>query len=194
MTIKVSNSKKKAVFSEINITPLTDIFLVLLIIMMVVAPTFQSNAGNIEIPEINSGLTVEEKSATVSITKEGDLFLNGTPITFEKLPQALVELKPNLSKQIVLVKADTAAKSRDIMQVMRAAKEAEYEKLTVAGEPLSKKEQGNLKKNAAKMNEQSIDASATVTKENSPKHPAVQKVEESHPFVNKPTNNTDWEE
>ena len=44
-------------FNEINITPLTDIFLVLLIIMMVIAPTFQSNDSSIKMPEINSGLS-----------------------------------------------------------------------------------------------------------------------------------------
>ena len=144
MAIKVTNSRKKAVFSEINITPLTDIFLVLLIIMMVVAPTFQSNAGDINIPEINSGLTVEEKAATVSITKDGLYYLNGTPIELADLTQSLVDLKPQLQKAEVLVKADTAAKSRYITDVMRAAKEADYEKLTVAGEPLSRKEQRDL--------------------------------------------------
>lgn len=144
MAIKTTNSKKRAVFSEINITPLTDIFLVLLIIMMVVAPTFQSDNANINVPEINSGLTVEEKAATVSITKDGEMYLNGQPIALEQLTQALSDLKPSLKKAEVLVKADTAAKSRDIMQVMRAAKDAEYEKLTVAGEPLSRKEQKQL--------------------------------------------------
>ena len=112
MAIKTTNSKKKAVFSEINITPLTDIFLVLLIIMMVVAPTFQSNVSDINIPEINSGLAVEEKAATVSITKDGDFYLNGQPVQIEELTNELAELKPMLKKAEVLVKADTAAKSR----------------------------------------------------------------------------------
>ena len=62
---------KRSTFNEINITPLTDIFLVLLIIMMVIAPSFQSMDNNIKMPEINSGLSIEEKNATVSLTKEG---------------------------------------------------------------------------------------------------------------------------
>ena len=85
MAMNVSKSKKRAVFSEINITPLTDIFLVLLIIMMVVAPMFQSNVEGITVPEINSGITVEEKAATVAITKEGAIFLNGEETTFENI-------------------------------------------------------------------------------------------------------------
>ena len=63
MAFKTSKGKE-ALFTEINITPLTDIFLVLLIIMMVIAPTFQSNDSSIKMPEINSGLTVEQKNAT----------------------------------------------------------------------------------------------------------------------------------
>lgn len=193
MAIKVSNSRKKAVFSEINITPLTDIFLVLLIIMMVVAPMFQSNVEGITVPEINSGLTVEEKAATVSITKEGQYYLNGEIIELDNLTKALSELKPTLKKPEVLVKADTAAKSKDILQVMRAAKDAEYEKLTVAGEPLSRKEQKELKKKSdSKTDNQNI-------------VPVSSKVEDNYnrPFAEKPAvqtsrqsdfANTDWEE
>ena len=54
-----SSNNKGKLFTEINITPLTDIFLVLLIIMMVVAPTFQSMDNAITIPEINSGVAIE---------------------------------------------------------------------------------------------------------------------------------------
>ena len=53
-------------FNEINITPLTDIFLVLLIIMMVIAPSFQTMDTDINIPEINSGVTVEQKNAEIA--------------------------------------------------------------------------------------------------------------------------------
>ena len=67
---------KNAMFTEINITPLTDIFLVLLIIMMVVAPTFQSVDNSITVPEINSGVSIEQKNATVSVTQSGAMFLN----------------------------------------------------------------------------------------------------------------------
>ncbi len=203
MAIKISNSKKKAVFSEINITPLTDIFLVLLIIMMVVAPMFQSNVENITVPEINSGLTVEERAATVSITKDGLFFLNGSPIELETLSQALVELKPTLKKPEVLVKADTAAKSRDIMEVMRAAKDAEYEKLTVAGEPLSKKEQNELTKSAVNLPAAEIPEVDETVQINVVPVSETQNVDDSRPYADKPAvqktqksdfSTTDWEE
>lgn len=145
MAIKVNADGKKPVFNEINITPLTDIFLVLLIIMMVIAPSFQSLDKNITIPEINSGVSIEEKNATVALTKEGELFLNGEKTSHDTLEGALAALIPNMEKKEVVVKADEKAKSSDIMQIMRSAQNAGFEKLVVAGEPLSKKEQKELK-------------------------------------------------
>ena len=143
----MKNSKgKEALFTEINITPLTDIFLVLLIIMMVVAPTFQSNDTSIKVPEINSGIAVEQRNATVSVTKEGEMFLNGNPVTEENLSNELLALKDSLEKPELVVKADEKVKSAKIMEIMNAAQDAEYKKLIVAGEPLSKKEQKELKK------------------------------------------------
>ena len=141
---------KDALFTEINITPLTDIFLVLLIIMMVIAPTFQSNDSSIKMPEINSGLTVEQKNATISVTKDGKFFVNGTPIQEAELYNQLIALKPKLEKKEVVVKADESVKSREIMKIMKAAQDADFEKLIVAGEPLSKKEQKKLQKNTIK--------------------------------------------
>ncbi len=143
-----TNKGKDALFTEINITPLTDIFLVLLIIMMVVAPTFQSNDNAINIPEINSGVAIEQKNATVSVTKEGNLYINGKPITEDQLTDELTALKETLEKPEVVVKADEQVKSSEIMKIMNAAQDAEYKKLIVAGEPLSKKEQKELEKNA----------------------------------------------
>ena len=139
MAIKLNADGKKPVFNEINITPLTDIFLVLLIIMMVIAPSFQTLDKNITIPEINSGVSIEEKNATVSLTKEGEMFLNGERTDENSLEADLAALIGNLEKKEVVVKADEKAKSSDIMKIMRSAQNAGFEKLVVAGEPLSKK-------------------------------------------------------
>ena len=149
----MAKTKKQKLFTEINITPLTDIFLVLLIIMMVIAPSFQSMDNAIDIPEINSGISIEQKNATVSITKEGLMFINGKQISPETLTSELEALKPTLEAPDLVVKADAAVKSSEIMKVMNAAQDAEYKKLIVAGEPLSKKEQRNLKDNSENIDE-----------------------------------------
>ncbi len=152
MSIK-TNKGKDALFTEINITPLTDIFLVLLIIMMVVAPTFQSEDNSISVPEINSGVSIEQKNATVSVTKEGLMYINGKVISPDSLTSELIALKPSLEKKEVVVKADEKAKSSEIMKIMDSAKEAEFTKLILAGEPLSKKEQSTLESGAAQATE-----------------------------------------
>ncbi len=147
------DDEKRSTFNEINITPLTDIFLVLLIIMMVIAPSFQSMDNNIKMPEVNSGVAVEEKNATVSLTKEGEFFLNGERLENEEaLEEKLIYIADNSGAEDikeVVVKADAQAKSSEIMKIMRAAQAAGFEKLIVAGEPLSKKEQEKLKEEQA---------------------------------------------
>ena len=139
-------SGKKALFTEINITPLTDIFLVLLIIMMVVAPTFQTMDNTISIPEVNSGTAIEQGKVTVAVTKDGTIYVDGNKISMRQLTGELERLKGDDEKAEVVVKADEKVKSSIIMEIMDAAQDAHYKKLIVAGEPLNKKEQRELEK------------------------------------------------
>lgn len=143
------NNKGNKIFSEINITPLTDIFLVLLIIMMVVAPSFQSRDTNVNVPEINNGVNIEEAKVTVSVTADGAMYVNGEPTEASALTDKLIAVKdPDIEKQEVIVKADKNIKSSKILDIMDSAQNAEYKKLVVAGEPLNKKEQKQLKEEA----------------------------------------------
>ena len=136
---------KKALFTEINITPLTDIFLVLLIIMMVVAPTFQSVDNTITIPEVNSGNAIEQGKVVVSVTKDGTIYVDSKRSSAETLVADLEAVKnPEDKTPEVVVKADEKAKSSIIMAIMDAAQDAQYKKLIVAGEPLNKKDQRKL--------------------------------------------------
>lgn len=137
-------SGKKALFTEINITPLTDIFLVLLIIMMVVAPTFQSVDNTITVPEVNSGTSIEQGKVTVSVTKDGTVYVGDKRSSVATLTADLEALKGENENPEVVVKADEKVKSSVIMDIMDAAQDAHYKKLIVAGEPLNKKEQKQL--------------------------------------------------
>ena len=145
MSIKSNNDN---MFNEINITPLTDIFLVLLIIMMVIAPMFQSINKNINMPQINSGVNVDNDKITVAITKNTEFFLDQEPIKPDQLEQKLSEALLKTKEKVLIVKADTSVKSKEIMKVMNAAQATGFEKLTIAGEPLSKKQQRELENNA----------------------------------------------
>ena len=136
---------KKALFTEINITPLTDIFLVLLIIMMVVAPTFQSVDNTITIPEVNSGNAIEQGKVIVSVTKDGTIYVDSKRSSEETLVTDLEAVRvPDDKNPEIVVKADEKVKSSVIMTIMDAAQDAHYKKLIVAGEPLNKKDQKKL--------------------------------------------------
>jgi len=139
-----SQEGRKKTFNEINITPLTDIFLVLLIIMMVIAPSFQAVDNNIDMPDINSGTAIETKNATVSITKDGSFFVNETKVSPASLESQLSSIIGDVEKKEVIVRADKSTKSSEIMKVMKAAQDSGFEKLVVAGTPMSVSEQKAL--------------------------------------------------
>ena len=146
-----SNKKKQKLFTEINITPLTDIFLVLLIIMMVVAPSFQSMDNAVDVPEVNNGINIEDTKVTVSVLQDGSMYINGEPTTTSALTDKLLAAKTDPEKAEVVVKADKNIKSAKIMTIMNAAQDAEYKKLVVAGEPLNKKEQQEIEQKAGQV-------------------------------------------
>lgn len=160
-----TDGETRKTFNEINITPLTDIFLVLLIIMMVIAPSFQSANSEIKMPEINSGLSIEQKNATVAITKDGDFFVNETKTSSDNLENKLSELIGSLEKKEIVVRADKETKSSEIMKVMRAAEASGYEKLVVAGEPLTKKQQKALEENSSSQDDETRKAINVPTNE-----------------------------
>ncbi len=141
--MQAKESRRKT-FNEINITPLTDIFLVLLIIMMVIAPSFQAVDNNIDMPDINSGIGIETKNATVSITKDGSFFVNETKVRPETLERELSSIIDDVEKKEVIVRADKTTKSSEIMKVMKAAQNSGFEKLVVAGTPITQAEQEAL--------------------------------------------------
>ena len=141
-----NKKKKQQLFTEINITPLTDIFLVLLIIMMVVAPSFQSMDNAVDVPEVNNGINIDENKVTISVTKDGVMYVNGESTSASQLTDKLLAAKGSDEEPEVIVKADKAVKSAKIMEIMNAAQDADYKKLVVAGEPLNKKDQKELKK------------------------------------------------
>ena len=124
-------------------------------------------------PEDNYKLekdAIEQKNATISVTKRGQYFINGKQIAAEDLVSELNALKPTLEKPEVVVKADTEAKSSEILKIMKAAQDAEYEKLVVAGEPLTKKEQRALE-NISKQN-QNLEEQTKIQKQNASASPS----------------------
>ncbi|MBR1681316.1 biopolymer transporter ExbD [bacterium] len=82
---------KRDSFNEINITPLTDIFLVLLIIMMVIAPLLDNQGLNLTVPEIvkQENLKKDTKLLNVLVTNDDKYFIDDKEVSLEELPEAL---------------------------------------------------------------------------------------------------------
>ena len=127
---------RKAIFNEINITPLTDIFLVLLIIMMVVAPVLQQARRDIETPTIAGGAGLDRGKITIEITKDGVCYADATEISVENL-EAYLKGKSETTKQSALVvQADRYTRNKVTMKVYEAAQAAGFNEITIAGQAL----------------------------------------------------------
>ncbi len=134
---------RRKIINEINITPLTDIFLVLLIIMMVVAPMMQSVDAEIKPPTVEGGVAVDQNRLTLEVSAEGVYKIDGSLIQAEELTTALTRevdergLKTEEERNLI-IRADGKTRSGVILKVFEAARNANFHKVTVAGEKASK--------------------------------------------------------
>ena len=105
--------------SDINVTPLVDVMLVLLIIMMIVAPLLQKGA-DVKMPSAaNSSDKPETQDQTVvAIDKNDRFFVNGIPVRREELRTKVTDILENKKERIILIKADEDAKYSAIMDAM----------------------------------------------------------------------------
>jgi len=117
-------SQKRTVFSEINITPLTDIFLVLLIIMMVIAPLLDQQGLSLTVPDNVEAKDVQEhKTVNVMIDNEDKFFINGEEIASEKLDSTIKELAKT-NPEGVLIETSQETTHGAMVKVMDAARNA----------------------------------------------------------------------
>lgn len=134
MAFSTGGGKTKS-FTEINITPLTDIFLVLMIMMMVLAPMFQQSDPNIKLPPIFAGTQLEENTAVLEVSKTGEYKLNGKEVKEQNLQQRLSELPVEMKAMPLVLRADGDTQSSAVMVVYEVAADAGFAKMMMAGEP-----------------------------------------------------------
>jgi len=113
--------------SDINVTPLVDVCLVLLIIFMVVTPMLQKGV-NVTLPSTvdPEKMPENEKQLEVSIKSDGNVFLGQNWIPDDSLPGALKEVFTNNPERQVVVKGDKRLKYKDVRKVMRLINEAGF--------------------------------------------------------------------
>ena len=119
---------------EINITPLTDVFLVLLIIFMVTTPLIMTAGVKIKMPKSKSLPSLTERDVIIAVTSAERYFVNSTEVSKDRLPDYLKDLK--LSGKLVVVQADKTLSHGTVVEVLDIAKGAGAEKLAIATEPV----------------------------------------------------------
>jgi biopolymer transport protein TolR len=132
------NSRNNLV-SEINVTPLVDVMLVLLIIFMVTAP-MMTQGVDINLPETTSKpLPQKENPIVVSINKEGKIFLNKFDMSQKVLKQQLMaKAKEGGTDVSIFLEADKDVPYGLVIAVMADIKEAGFDKLGMITKPRDK--------------------------------------------------------
>lgn len=123
------NSQEDQVMSEINVTPLVDVMLVLLTVFIVTAPLLM-NAVSVKLPQANADIAkTEPKTLQLSISPHGVITLNTTPITITALSDELTMLKTSTDPAIEIY-ADEHAAYGTVAKVMAAIQRANISKFS----------------------------------------------------------------
>ena len=135
-----SRGSRRAPMAEINVTPLVDVMLVLLIIFMVTAPLLVTGVP-VELPESRANaLDQKDEPVEIAINKEGATFIDGTEVTPSELPARLSELAAaqdaDNPKQIML-RGDTTISYGQMMRVMGELNRAGLNSVSLVTNPVT---------------------------------------------------------
>ena len=122
------SSRQRDCFNEINITPLTDIFLVLLIIMMVIAPLLDEQGLNLTVPENVAAEKVKQsKILTVMVDEQGQYFINDEIVQATDLGKVIKSSLTNYPDGL-MIQSDGEATHGAIVRLMDEARNAGVKK------------------------------------------------------------------
>jgi len=120
--------------SGINVTPLVDVMLVLLVIFMVTAPMMQQGV-TVDLPQADASvLAAEDAALVVSVTRTGEVFLNDNRLNGGELGEKLAAIVKERPAQIVYLRADRDASYGAVAAVMAAVRAAGVGRLGVVTE------------------------------------------------------------
>jgi len=119
------------VFDSINITPLTDIFLVLLIIFMVTTSVTIESAAHVDLPQATN-TAPENKGVIVTYTTQHELFVNSKDVPERELRSSLAEALGKVDQKIVVFQGDRKVLLGDMVRVLNIAKAAGAAQIAIA--------------------------------------------------------------
>ena len=139
MAFTSSTGRTQSSLADINITPLVDVVLVLLVIFMITAPVLQSGI-DVNVPKTRTVKEITQQRLVLSITKDGSIYLDDKLINVHELGDKLHASDP--SKQIIYVRADQAVPFGLFAQVMDSVTAAGITNISIITRPYETKAGG----------------------------------------------------
>ena len=142
MKVVFKKAKENPPVSDINVTPMVDVMLVLLIIFMVITPML-SKGVSVELTKTRNPIPMQaaDKSDAIvcAVTRDGKTYLNTTQVPAEDLPPKVKDLLANRLDKTVFVKADSRAKYERVVDVVDNLRAAGVDQLGLLTEQLQEK-------------------------------------------------------
>jgi biopolymer transport protein ExbD/biopolymer transport protein TolR len=120
--------------AEINITPLVDVVLVLLVIFMLTAPVLQSGI-QVAVPKTKTVKEITQQRTVLTINKDQEVFLNDKPVNLNDLPTLLRQGNTDTTNQVVYLRADEKVPFGAFATLMDAVKQAGITNVSIVTQP-----------------------------------------------------------
>ncbi len=135
MAFTSANGRTQTSLSDINITPLVDVVLVLLIIFMVTAPVLQSGI-EVAVPKTKTVKEITEERMVISIDKSQRVFLGNDPVNINQIGATLRQKVRDPQHQSIFVRADENIPLGVFATVMDAVKQSGIANVSIVTQPL----------------------------------------------------------
>lgn len=133
MTPLGGSDENSEILSEINITPLTDIFLVLLIIFMITSSAMIESGGKVNLPKAVATQS-ETRGTTVTLTPKREIFVNQKRVSEESFEKMLKDALSISADKIVILRGDKDVLLGDTVRIMSMIKRAGASEIAIAAE------------------------------------------------------------
>src|SRR3954447_3573745 len=135
MAMDTSSTRDGMTIAQINVTPLVDVMLVLLVIFMVTAPIIQQGV-QVNLPQAKAGaIPGTEDVLVVTVAKNGTIYLNDTAMNFDELGSKLRAIRNNQADKQVYVRADQDVRYGVVMRTIAELKQAGIERVGMVTRP-----------------------------------------------------------
>jgi biopolymer transport protein TolR len=118
--------------SEINVTPLVDVCLVLLIIFMIVVPSMV-NGVTVNLPETSSVTSLDERVLPLTVKEDGSIYVDAMIMRRDAVPAALQRLRATDAKRPIAVRADRRVQYGEVLSVLAECRKAGWQDVTLVG-------------------------------------------------------------